>query len=283
MQSTRKPVTLITGASAGIGEALARVFAEHGHDLVLVARRKERLAAVADSIAAEGRNRPQVLSIDLEQPDGTSRLAEELLARGLKPAIVVNNAGFGLLGAAANLDRTQQLAMIDLNVRVLTDLSLRFIDGMPEHGGGIINMSSIAGFLPGPGMAVYFACKAYVLSFSQALHRELRPRGIHVTVVCPGPVPTEFHKRGGIAGDLLPRKLMRSASRVAREAYVGFVNGRCLIVPGFDNQVLVALTRFLPRSRLLDLAASYLHKAGRAESDIGRIPADQASPPTKLS
>ena len=125
MGSTCKPVTLITGASAGIGAALARVFAGHAHELVLVARREERLAALADAIAAEGRSCPHVLPIDLEAEDGTARLAEALRARGLRPGIVINNAGHGLLGSALELDRTRQLAMIGLNVRVLTDLSLR--------------------------------------------------------------------------------------------------------------------------------------------------------------
>ena len=186
---TLKPVTLITGASAGIGAAFARVFAAHGHETALVARRLAQLETVADGVAAAHGRRPHVLAIDLLQADGPERVAGELAARGLEPAIVVNNAGFGLRGAAADLDRAQQLAMIDLNVRVLTDLSLRFVESLQRHHGGIINMASISSYFPGPEMAVYFAGKAYVLSFSEALRQELKPLGIKVTAVCPGPVP----------------------------------------------------------------------------------------------
>ena len=173
-----KPVTLITGASAGIGAELARVFAKHGHELVLVARREDRLIALADEIATAGRPRPAVLAIDLEQRDAAARIAAELSSRGLEPAIVVNNAGFGLAGAAAALDRDEQLGMIDLNIRALTELSLAFVDSLARHRGGILNVASAAAFLPGPGMAVYYASKAYVLSFSEALHHELAPLGV---------------------------------------------------------------------------------------------------------
>ncbi len=143
--------------------------------------------------------------------------------------------------------------MIDLNVRVLTDLSLRWTDSLARHGGGVINVASIASFFPGPGMAVYHACKAYVLSFSEALHQEFAPRGVKVTVICPGPVPTEFHARAGIAKERLPRRLTRSAERVAREGYEGFMRGQRLVVPGFANRVATALPRLLPRSAMLSL------------------------------
>ncbi|MBI2360598.1 MAG: SDR family NAD(P)-dependent oxidoreductase, partial [Deltaproteobacteria bacterium] len=165
-------MTLITGASAGIGSAFARLFAERGHALVLVARRQAQLAAVADAIAVAGRERPQVMAIDLAGTGAADRIARELLARGLEPAIVVNNAGFGLAGAAAALDRAQQLVMVDLNVRLLTDLSLRWIESVARHRGGILNVASVSSFFPGPGMAVYYATKAYVLSLTEALRGE---------------------------------------------------------------------------------------------------------------
>ena len=221
-----KPVTLITGASAGIGAELARVFARHGHELVLVARREDRLIALADEIAAAGRPRPAVLAIDLEQRDAVARIAAELASRGLEPAIVVNNAGFGLAGAAADLDRNEQLGMIDLNIRALTELSLAFVDSLARHRGGILNVASVAAFLPGPGMAVYYASKAYVLSFSEALHRELKPRGIRVTALCPGPVPTEFQARSGMRVDRSQQILTLTADRVAQIGYDGFMRGK---------------------------------------------------------
>ncbi|MEA2902981.1 MAG: uncharacterized protein QOI12_368 [Alphaproteobacteria bacterium] len=258
-----QPITLITGASSGIGAAFARVFAAHGHDLVLVARRESALSAVAEDIAATGRPRPQVLAADLAAPEGADRLAAALAAHGLEPAVVVNNAGFGLRGAAADLDRAEQLAMIDLNVRALTDLSLRFIPGLKRHRGGIINVASLAGFFPGPGMAVYFASKAYVLSFSEALHRELKPQGVRVTVVCPGPVPTEFQARAGIS-EALPPVLTLSSERVARQAYEGFMSGRRLIVPGLSNKVACVLPRLLPRALVVRLLDAYQMKAAAA-------------------
>ena len=169
-----KPVAVITGASADIGAALAEIFAERGHDIVLIARRAPQLKALADRIAERGKSRPHVMVVDLARPDATARIAEELRQAGLEPQYMVNNAGYGLLGAAAKLDRGEQLAMIDLNVRTTTDLSLRFMDSLARRKGGILNVASVASFLPGPGMAVYHATKAYVLSFSEALHRELR-------------------------------------------------------------------------------------------------------------
>ena len=177
-----RPVTVITGASAGIGVALAHIFARNGHALALVARREDRLRTLADEIAAAGAPRPIVIAIDLVKPGAVREIAATLAAQGAEPQYVVNNAGFGLVGLAAARDRDEQLAMIDLNVRVLTELSLAFVPSLERHRGGILNVGSMAGFLPGPGMAVYYATKAYVLSFSEALHSELKPRGVLVVI-----------------------------------------------------------------------------------------------------
>jgi short-subunit dehydrogenase len=160
---------------------------------------------------------------------------------------VVNNAGFGLVGAAAKLDLTEQLAMIDLNVRVLTDLSLAFVATLQRHSGGILNVASVAGFLPGPGMAVYYASKAYVLSFSEALHRELKPRGVRVTVLCPGPVPTEFQTRAGVRNERYPSLVTQTPEQVAQAGYRGFMAGRRLVVPGIGNKLITFLLRASPR------------------------------------
>src|SRR5580704_7035829 len=199
-----RPVTVITGASAGIGVALARIFARNGHALALVARREDRLRQLADEIAATGLARPIVIVADLTQSDSAKTIGAALSAQGAETQFMVNNAGFGLVGIASSLGRDEQLAMIDLNVRVLTELSLAFVDSLERHHGGLLNVGSMAGFLPGPGMAVYYATKAYVLSFSEALHSELKSRGIRVTVLCPGPVPTEFAARAGVSGGLAP-------------------------------------------------------------------------------
>src|SRR4051812_12554409 len=246
-----RPVTLITGASAGIGAALAQVFAANGHELVLAARREQRLLALADAIAVRGGQRPLVLPIDLAQADVADRIGSELATRGLEPDIVINNAGFGLVGGAAELDRPEQLAMIDVNVRALTDLSLAFVDSLERHRGGILNVASIAGFLPGPGMAVYHATKAFVLSFSEALHAELAPRGVRVTALCPGPVPTEFRVRAGITKGSPPPLLTESAEVVAEQAYRGLRDGQRLVVPGLGNKAVTVLTRLVPRAVVL--------------------------------
>jgi short-subunit dehydrogenase len=251
-----RPVTLITGASVGIGAALAHRFAASGHEVVLVARREQLLTGLADTIAASGALRPTVLRADVSRIDAARRIGEALAAAGLEPDIVVNNAGFGLVGDAAKLDRGEQLAMIDLNVRALTDLSLAWADVLERRKGGILNVASVAGFLPGPGMAVYYATKAYVLAFSEALHHELAPKGVRVTALCPGPVPTEFQARAGGKPVKYPRSLTRSAERVAEEGYRALKEGRRVVVPGFANQVVTVLARLMPHRWTLDMIGS---------------------------
>jgi len=246
-----QPVCLITGASAGIGAELARVFASHGHALVLTARRTAKLDSLAAEIAAAGHARPNVIAADLGLPDAPARLAKELTAAGLEPAIVVNNAGFGLLGAAADLPHDQELAMVDLNVRALTDLSLRWLHSITRHRGGILNVASVAGFMPGPGMAVYHATKAYVLSFTEALHEELKESGVRVCALCPGPVETEFFDRAGMPPGYFPKFIARTAERVAREGYAGFMSGHRVVVPGTVNRIATLLPRLLPRAVML--------------------------------
>ena len=243
-----RPVTVITGASAGIGAALAREFARNGHALALVARRQDRLHALADEIAAAGGVRPLVIVADLQQRDAARLIGDALAAQGAEPQFIVNNAGFGLVGTAAALDRDEQLAMIDLNMRALTELSLAFVDSLARHRGGILNVGSVAGFLPGPGMAVYYATKAYVLSFSEALHSELKARGVRVSVLCPGPVPTEFGARAGVKGrSLAPDFLSQSAEDVAEAGYRGLMRGQRTIIPGPLNKLLVLLIKLFPR------------------------------------
>lgn len=254
-------VTVVTGASAGIGWHLARVFARHGHRLLLVARRQDRLRQLAGDIAQSGGAPPRILALDLAQPDAPGRIAARLAELGLEADHVVNNAGFGLIGRAAENDRDRQLEMIDLNVRVLTDLSLRFADSLARHKGGILNVASVAGFLPGPNMAVYYATKAYVLSFSEALHREMRRSGVRVTALCPGPVETEFQAVAGIRPGGPPRLLEMPADRVAEAGYRGLMAGRRLVVPGFMNKVVTVLPRLVPRAWVIE--AAHARQKGR--------------------
>lgn len=254
-----RPVTLITGASLGIGAALARVFAAHGHALVLVSRNEGPLAATAEAIVKAGGAQPHILALDLTAPEGCARLAQHLAACGMEPRYVVNNAGFGLAGPAVELDRTEQIGMVDLNVRALTALSLRFLDAMRARGeGGVLNVASVAGFLPAPGMAVYYASKAYVLSFTEALHVEMRPHGVRVTALCPGPVPTGFQRRAGLPEAPMVRFAALPAMAVARAGYEGLMAGRRLVVPGVANKLVTFLPRLLPRAAVLGLTGARL-------------------------
>jgi short-subunit dehydrogenase len=244
-------VTLITGASAGIGTELARVFASNGHRLALVARRADRLATLAGEIAAGGGAAPIVIACDLEQPDASDKVAAALAAEGVEVEYVVNNAGFGLFGNAIELDRAEQLGMINLNIGTVTNLSLRFSEHLIRHRGGILNVASVAGFLPGPGMAVYYASKAYVLSFSEALRCELASRGVRVTALCPGPVPSEFQARAGFMPGFDSAILSVSASDVAKAGYRGLMANKRAVLPGLGIKIVPFLLRLFPRGFVL--------------------------------
>ncbi len=244
-------VTLITGASAGIGAELARIFAANGHRLALVARRAERLTALAAELTAAGRAAPIVIPCDLQAADAGDKIAAALAAADVEVEYVVNNAGYGLFGNAVDLDRDSLLGIIAVNVRALTDLSLRFSDSLIRHRGGIINIGSIAGFLPGPGMAVYYASKAYVLSFTEALRQELAPHGVRVTVVCPGPVPTEFQTRAGFRPGFDSAVLNVSPAEVARQAYRGLMANKRAVLPGLGIKAVPLMLRLFPRGFIL--------------------------------
>jgi short-subunit dehydrogenase len=244
-------VTLITGASSGIGAELARVFASKGHRVVLVARRADRLTQLAGEIAGGGGAAPIVIPCDLEQPDACDKIAAALVAEGVEVEYVVNNAGYGLFGYAVKLDRADQLGMIAVNIRALTDLSLRFSDQLIRHRGGILNVGSIAGFLPGPGMAVYYASKAFVLSFSEALRGELAPHGVRVTTLCPGPVPSEFQLRAGFEPGFDSAILNVSPADVASAGYRGLMANKRAVLPGLGIKIVPFLLRLFPRGFIL--------------------------------
>lgn len=250
-------VTLITGASAGIGAELARVFAAHGHRLALTARRADRLAALAGEIKSSGGAAPIVVPCDLEQPDSGEKIAAALAAEGVEVEYLVNDAGFGIFGEATSRDRAEQLGIIAVNIRALTDLSLRFADELVKHRGGILNVGSIAGFLPGPGMAVYYASKAYVLSFSEALRAELAPRGVRVTVLCPGPVQSEFQGRAGFAPGIDSAILHVSAADVAKAGYRGLMANKRAVLPGLGIKIVPLMLRLFPRAFILAAVARF--------------------------
>ena len=244
-------VTLITGASAGIGAEMARIFAANGHRVAITGRRADRLAVLANEIAATAKAPPIVIVCDHEKPDAGDKIVAALAAADVEVEYIVNNAGFGLFGRAVELDRAQQLGILAVNVSALTDLSLRFADSLIRLRGGILNVGSVAGFLPGPGMAVYYASKAYVISFTEALRQELAPLGVRVTVVCPGPVPTEFQLRAGFEPGFDSAILNVSPAEVARQAYRGLMAGQRMVLPGLGIKIVPFLLRFFPRGFIL--------------------------------
>jgi short-subunit dehydrogenase len=244
-------VTLITGASSGIGTELARVFASKGHRLAMVDRRGDRLTTLAAEIVAAGGTAPILIPCDLEHPDACDEIAAALDAERVEVEFVVNNAGFGLFGYTIELDRAEQLSIIAVNILAMTDLSLRFSDDLIRHRGGILNLGSLAGFLPGPGMAVYYASKAYVLSFSEALRQELAPHGVRVTTLCPGSVSTEFQARAGIKLGFEHEILKVSASDVAQAGYRGLMANKRAVLPGLGIKMVPFMLRLFPRGFVL--------------------------------
>jgi hypothetical protein len=216
-----------------------------------VARRADRLTQLAGEIAGGGGAVPIVIPCDLEQPDACDKIAAALVAEGVEVEYVVNNAGYGLFGYAVKLDRADQLGMIAVNIRALTDLSLRFSDQLIRHRGGILNVGSIAGFLPGPGMAVYYASKAFVLSFSEALRGELAPHGVRVTTLCPGPVPSEFQARAGFEPGFDSAILNVSPAGVALAGYRGLMANKRAVLPGLGIKIVPFLLRLFPRGFIL--------------------------------
>jgi short-subunit dehydrogenase len=250
-----RQVAIVTGASEGIGAELAQLMAKKSHDLALVARRRDRLEALAAEISAAGQPLPLVIPLDLAEASAPDALAEALRAAGAEPAMLINNAGFGLQGQVAELAAAEQLKMIDVNVRALTALTLRFLPDLIRNRGRILNVASVAAFLPGPGMAVYYATKAYVLSFSEALSQELAAKGVSVTALCPGPVPTGFQAAAGMSADLT--KLMKyaqtSPQAVAEAAYKGMMSGRRVVMPSFADWMSASAAALTPRSLLLPM------------------------------
>ncbi len=247
---------LITGASAGIGLELAKQFAAHGHDLVLVARNRDALEAAAGILEGKHGIKATVISCDLANTESPQRLFETVMSEGLRVDTLVNNAGFGLGGAFFETDIDRELDMIQVNIVALTHLTKLFLQPMVlRRSGRILNVASTAAFQPGPLMSVYFASKAYVLSFSQALDEELRNTGVTVTCLCPGTTHTEFAERAGVGKThLFSMAGVATAEDVARFGYAATMRGERLALPGVKNKAHIQALRLLPRSIVTTLA-----------------------------
>jgi len=234
----------VTGSTAGLGVEFAKQLSKRGHRLVLVARRKERLEQLAQELG-----NARAIAIDLSKASAATKLMADIEANGETVDLLVNNAGFGLIGRFADLDAARERQMIDLNVGTLVDLCRAVAPAMiGRRSGGILNVASTAAFQPGPKMAVYFATKAFVLSLTEALHEELKPHRIKVTCLCPGPTRTEFGEVAGFRGSGLFDRVAMDSPEVVEAGLHGLDRNKAVVVPGLVNKVVATSTRFAPRS-----------------------------------
>lgn len=243
-------VTIVTGASAGIGADLARECARRGLPLLLTARRGDRLEELAGELRSKHGVEVHVETADLSSPDGPGGLLSAAERAGLVIGGLINNAGFGQRGEVADIGPERQVQMVDLNVRALTELTARVLPGMKaRRSGRILNVASTAAFQPGPYMAVYYATKAYVLSFTEAVHEEVRPYNIHVSALCPGPTESEFAAEAGMQDIVFfKRGFTAPSAKVAADGIEGLVKNRAVNVSGAMNKVMAGGIRFTPRA-----------------------------------
>jgi uncharacterized protein len=252
---------LITGASGGIGHELAKLFARDRHNLALVARSAEKLATVSTELEPAG-IKVKNIALDLAKPGAPRVLHDQLQSDAVVVDILVNNAGFGAFGEFANMPEEEILGQIDLNITALTQLTRLFLPAMiSRRSGRILNVASIAGFQPGPLMAVYYATKAYVISFSQAIANELEGSGVTVTCFCPGATHTGFAQRAGIGGSRLFKFGAMSAEAVARDGYRAVMKGSPLAISGAQNWLIAQSTRFAPRKMVTAISRWVAEKA----------------------
>ncbi|HTP77540.1 MAG TPA: SDR family oxidoreductase [Rhizomicrobium sp.] len=246
---------LVTGASMGIGVDLAECFARDGYDLILAARSEAALKQVAERLSGKYGIQAIAIAVDLGVPGGGERLAADIAARGLAVDVLVNNAGYGIAGAFEGSDRAEQLGMIDLNDRALVELTHIYWPRMlAQKRGGVLNVASTASFQPGPLMAIYYASKAFVLSFSEALWKEAEGTGVHVSCLCPGPTVSQFRERAGTGKTRLVRNgPAMSSAVVAQMGYDAWKRNRRVMVTGTRNALLATLAPFLPRRTLLGI------------------------------
>lgn len=257
----RDRTALVTGASSGIGRAIARQLAGRGHGVTLVARREDRLQALAGELGDAHGVRVEVAAADLTGEAARDRLAATVAERGLAVSVLVNAAGLSTVGPVHASDPRAEVAMIRTDVEALAHLCSLFLPGMVERGSGaVLNVASTAAFQPLPGQAAYAASKAFVLSYSHALRGELRGTGVAVTALCPGPVDTEFAETAGFdsaeALSALPRFMWEPAERVAEAGLAGLERGRAVVIPGIANRAGAAAAHLAPRSLLTPLLAS---------------------------
>ena len=240
-------LALVTGASTGIGAEIARELARRGRRLALVARDRAKLDALAGELGAPGGAPPLVIALDLLAPGAVGAMQAAVAAAGGSVDLLVNNAGIGLQGPAAELDPDAQLAIVDLNCRVYTEVALRFLPDIRRARGKMLNVASSAAYLPGPGMTVYYASKAYALSFSEGLATELKRDGVTVTALCPGPVPTAFQARARMSVKF-PAMAAMSAQAVAKAGVDGLFAGKRVVIPGLPTKGMVAMSKVTPRA-----------------------------------
>lgn len=265
---TNTKTALVTGASSGIGTELARIHAEHGGDLIIVARRQERLESLKAELENAHGVTVHVLVQDLARADAAKQIREEVRSRGLRVDYLVNNAGFGYRGFFHEQDWATNEAMIEVNVFAVTALTRLFLPEMIARGSGrILNVASMAGFLPGPLHAVYYASKAFVISFSEAIANELADAGVSVTALCPGPTETEFMQRAHMQG-VRPAKIAASARHVAEIGYKAMLRGRTVAVPGLLNKLVIhGLLRLSPRGLTLLISRVQMERRASRQTE----------------
>ncbi|MEK6982003.1 MAG: SDR family oxidoreductase [Candidatus Micrarchaeota archaeon] len=247
---------LITGASSGIGYELSKIFAKEGYDLVIVARSSDQLEKVASELRTHGTN-VKIIAKDLSDNNSPQEIFDELSKESINIDILINNAGFGTYGLFADAKLDVELKMIDLNIRTLTHLTKLFLAPMLERKSGkILNVASTAAFQPGPLMAVYYATKAYVLHFSEAIANELKGTGVTVTALCPGPTKSNFTATAKMEKSKISRELM-DVKEVAEAGYAGLISGKTIVIPGIKNKLLAFSVRLTPRSVVTTLARRF--------------------------
>jgi short-subunit dehydrogenase len=261
-ESNHMPVALVTGASTGIGRELADIAAMDGYDVALVARTAGSLEAVAADIKRKTPRQTHIFPIDLSQPNAARELFGAVSQAGLTIDVLVNNAGFGLLGKFWELPEDQQMQMVQLNIGALTQLTRLYLPGMIERRAGyVLNIASTAAFQPGPLMAIYYASKAYVVSFSEAIHNEAKEFGVNVCCLCPGATRTEFQARAGMAGTkLFEGSHVMTAAEVAQIGWTAMKQGKSSVVAGRINAALAFFTRFASRQMAAGIARALQEK-----------------------